>query len=147
MRAPLSIVIPTLNVEESLPGCLHALMEGVQTGLIRDLVISDGGSTDRTLEIADAAGAELVAGAASRGGQLRRGAKAAKGGWLLFIHADTQLAPGWSDAVRDHIEQQSDKAGWFALEFDRRGARRDGLLAGQICGLGRLGCPLAIRGF
>lgn len=121
MRAPLSIVIPTLNAGEALPGCLVALMEGVESGLIRDLVISDGGSTDQTREIAEDAGAELVAGAASRGEQLRRGAQAAMGAWLLFLHADTQLQPGWSDAVREHIENHEGQAGWFGLAFDRGG--------------------------
>ena len=52
----LTIVIPTLNAERSLEGTLTALMPGVMNGLIKQLVIADGGSGDRTLEIADEAG-------------------------------------------------------------------------------------------
>ena len=62
MPAPITVVIPTLNVAAELSGSLGALMEGLAEGLIREVVISDGGSTDRTLELAEEAGAELVTG-------------------------------------------------------------------------------------
>ncbi|GAA6208413.1 TIGR04283 family arsenosugar biosynthesis glycosyltransferase [Cognatishimia sp. WU-CL00825] len=115
MRAPLSIVIPTLDAEEDLAATLMALMEGLSAGLIREVIVSDGGSQDRTLKIADEAGAVVVSGAASRGGQLRRGAEAAKADWVMFLHADTNLAPGWSAAVEAHLP--SDKAGYCRLQF------------------------------
>ncbi len=121
MRAAVSIIIPTLNAAESLPDCLAALMEGLEAGVIRELVIADGGSRDATLAIGEAAGAVVVEGAASRGGQLRRGADAAQGEWLLFLHDDTQLAPGWSAAVLAHLRDAPDKAGWFGLLFDAPG--------------------------
>lgn len=119
MRAELSVVIPTLNAASTLPGCLAALFEGLEAGLIRELVISDGGSSDTTRAIADAAGAIWIEGAASRGGQLRRGAEAAGGAWLLFVHADTQLSPGWSKTARIAIQQGN--PGYFRLRFDARG--------------------------
>ncbi len=124
MRAPISVVIPTLNAGESLPGCLGALGEGLQTGLIRELIVSDGGSQDATLEIAEAAGAVLVQGAPSRGGQLRRGAQVAQGAWFLFLHADSWLEPGWSDEVLAHMA--CDRAGYFRLRF------ADGGLPGRM---------------
>ena len=119
MRAPISIVIPTLNAAADLPGCLAALVEGIDLGLVRELVISDGGSTDETLTLAEAWGAEIVTSPASRGGQLRAGCAQAKGEWLLVLHADTQLAAGWTAPVRAHLASQ--KAGWFRLRFDRGG--------------------------
>ncbi|MEL7398891.1 MAG: glycosyltransferase, partial [Pseudomonadota bacterium] len=85
MPAKLSIVVPTLNAQDGLARSLPPLSEGLTTGLIRDLVISDGGSTDATLQIAEAAGARTLQGVASRGGQLRRGAEAADGEWLFFL--------------------------------------------------------------
>ncbi|WP_413782766.1 glycosyltransferase [Thalassovita sp.] len=115
MRAALSVVIPTLNAETGLPGCLAALMEGLEAGLIRELVISDGGSEDGTVRIAEEVGAILVTGAPSRGGQLRRGVGATAGDWVMLLHADTVLEPGWSDAVIAHMAQ--DKAGYFRLGF------------------------------
>ncbi|MEM6477958.1 MAG: TIGR04283 family arsenosugar biosynthesis glycosyltransferase [Pseudomonadota bacterium] len=115
MPAPISIIIPTLNAETELPGAIAALMEGLEAGLIRELIISDGGSSDGTMQIAEAAGAEWISGDPSRGGQLRRGAETARADWLLFLHADTQLAPGWTEAVSAHMAAGG--AGYFWLRF------------------------------
>lgn len=119
MAAPLSVIIPTLNAASSLPGCLAALMEGVEAGLITEVIVSDAQSSDDTRDIADGWGAEIVTGPPSRGGQLRRGCARARGDWLLVLHADTQLAPGWVGAVAAHIPR--DDAGYFSLRFDRGG--------------------------
>ncbi len=121
MRAKLSVVMPTLNAEAGLARSLPALAEGLEAGLIRELVISDGGSQDNTARVADAAGAVLVSGAASRGGQLRRGVQVAGGDWLMILHADSVLPPGWTAAVGAHMAA-SDGAAAFRLAFDARGA-------------------------
>ncbi|WP_343115990.1 TIGR04283 family arsenosugar biosynthesis glycosyltransferase [Ostreiculturibacter nitratireducens] len=121
MRAPLSIIIPTLDAEADLPRCLSALGEGLTEGLIRELVISDGGSSDGTAAIADAAGALLVMGPRGRGGQLARGAAVSSGEWLLFLHADTELRPGWATAVLSHMANTPNRAGWFRLRFRATG--------------------------
>jgi len=115
MPAPLSIVIPTLNAEAALKPCLAALMEGVEAGLVRELVISDGGSQDETEALAAAIGAVFVAGPSGRGGQLRRGVAASKGDWLLVLHADSVLPPGWSDSVLAGIARAA--PGYFPLAF------------------------------
>lgn len=125
MPAPITVVIPTLNAAAELPRCLEALMEGLGEGLIRELVISDGGSDDATLQLAEEAGAKLVSGAASRGGQLRRGCAAARGEWLLVLHADTHLAPGWAAAVAAHLQAGAGdvgQPGYFQLKFRTKGA-------------------------
>ncbi len=119
MRAPISVVIPTLNAAPSLTATLDALVEGLDAGLVTELIISDGGSSDDTLRLADAWGANIVKGPASRGGQLGRGCAAARGQWLLVLHADTVLAPGWSDTVRAHLGTA--EAGHFRLRFDQGG--------------------------
>ncbi|MEM9031406.1 MAG: TIGR04283 family arsenosugar biosynthesis glycosyltransferase [Pseudomonadota bacterium] len=121
MPAPISVIIPTFNAAQTLPGCLAALMVGLEFSVIRDLVVSDGGSDDDTCRIADAAGAEVVTGPRGRGGQLARGAAAAKGRWLLLLHADTYLAPGWPNACFDHINAHEDKVGYFQLAFRAHG--------------------------
>lgn len=120
MTAQISVLVPTLDAEKTLPKCLEALMEGLTAGLIRELIVSDGGSTDATCRIADEAGAVLVDGAASRGGQLRRGAALARGRWLLVLHADTGLEAGWSRVVADYIEAETGPA-YFRLNFRARG--------------------------
>lgn len=115
MRALISVVIPTLNAQAQLTGCVSALMEGVEVGLIRELIVSDGGSIDETEVIANEIGAIWVNGEASRGGQIKRGCDVAQGDWLLILHADTQLDAGWTDAVKEHVTR--DEAAYFKLAF------------------------------
>jgi len=120
MRARISVIVPTLDAEPALKGCFNALLEGLDQGLIRELIVSDGGSSDATGAVAQAWGAEVIHGAASRGGQLRRGVAAAQGEWFLILHADTVLEKGWAEAVAAHLESSTD-AGWFRLAFDAKG--------------------------
>ncbi len=120
MRAPLSIVIPTRNAANVLPATLASLIEGLEAGLLREVVISDGESDDETDVLAEAAGCVWRSGALGRGTQLARGAAAAGGAWLLFLHADTRLAPGWSAVVGAHMDQSA-RAGYFRLRFDDGG--------------------------
>lgn len=121
MPATLSVVIPTLNAAHLLPATTDALLPGVTDGLIAELVISDGGSTDGIDEVAAALGARLVTGDKGRGGQIARGVGAAKAPWVLILHADTHLSEDWTEAARRHMSAAPDKAGWFRLAFRARG--------------------------
>ena len=92
----LTVIIPTLNAEAGLPACLTALIPAVVSGFLRQVVIVDGGSTDRTLAIADEAGCDVISVTpAGRGPQLKAGGARARHPWILFLHADTVLGPGW----------------------------------------------------
>jgi len=112
----LGIVIPALNAAAGLAACLDAL-----AGQAGDIVVVDGGSRDATRTIALAHGARLVDSPPGRGRQLATGAKAARGDWLLFLHADTVLVPGWTDAVAEFLPEPTDRAGYFRLSFDQDG--------------------------
>lgn len=129
MPARLSIVIPTLNAASALPATADALLEGVSSGLVRELVISDGGSTDETRAVASELGAHWVEGPPGRGGQLRRGVEAATGDWLLLLHADTHPAPDWAKAVYEHMIARPDEAAFFRLRF-----RADGFAPRLVAG-------------
>lgn len=118
--AGLSVVIPALDAAETLPGTLLAL-----GGAAGDVVVVDGGSADGTVAVARAAGARVVAAPRGRGGQLAEGAAAAQGPWLLFLHADTRLGPGWEDAVVRAMKEPG--RAWhfrFALDDPSPAARR-----------------------
>lgn len=101
----ITVVIPTLNAETGLAAALTALVPATVEGLIREVIIVDGGSTDRTLEIADQAGAKLIKSAPGRGQQMARGAGEARMPWVLFLHADTVLEPGWEREAAAFIER------------------------------------------
>lgn len=118
MSAPVSVVIPTRAAADRIGPCLAALAEGAIEGVVRELVIADAGSEDGIEGVAEAVGARLVTAPPGRGTQLAAGARAASGEWLLFLHADTVLSPGWPAAVRAHIEAGPERAGHFRLAFD-----------------------------
>lgn len=120
LPAMLSVVIPTLNAAEVLPACLAALAPGRQSGLIEEIVVSDGGSCDGTVDVAEAAGARVVTGATGRGSQLQRGALVAGGEWFMFLHADTRLAPEWLFAVEDFVANPGNRhrAAYFRFALD-----------------------------
>lgn len=122
----LSVVIPTLDAAGTLTDSLAALVSGAVEGLVREVIVVDGGSRDATLAIADAAGCAVMHAPRGRGTQLAAGAAAARGDWLLFLHADTVLDPGWTDAVARHIAAAADggrPAAAFRFALDAPGAR------------------------
>lgn len=120
MPAPISVIIPTLNAAARIGPTLAALAEGLDAGLVGELIIVDGGSDDEIEAIADAIGARFENVSPSRGGQLAAGAALATRPWLLFIHADTVPGQGWLAAVQAQLETP-DKAGYFRLRFDACG--------------------------
>jgi rSAM/selenodomain-associated transferase 2 len=101
----ISVVIPTLNAEDGLSACLTALVPAAVEGMVREVIVVDGGSSDRTLKIIEQSGAELVRVGPGRGEQLSAGAAQARSPWLLFLHADTVLEPGWEREVAALIER------------------------------------------
>ncbi|MEK9662510.1 MAG: TIGR04283 family arsenosugar biosynthesis glycosyltransferase [Alphaproteobacteria bacterium] len=132
-RAPspgplLVIVVPTLNAESRIVDTLAALRAGSDTGLVRDILVVDGGSRDATVACAQHAGVRVATAPRGRGGQLAAGAAAVSGDWLLFVHADTTPGTGWADAVARFVADPANKnrAGYFrfALDDDSPSARR-----------------------
>lgn len=104
----ISVVIPTLDAERNLGRTLSALVPAAVDGLVREVIVADGGSKDATLKIADEAGAAIVTSDRGRGTQLKAGAASARFPWLLFVHADTVLEPGWVSEAGDFIDRVSE---------------------------------------
>jgi rSAM/selenodomain-associated transferase 2 len=115
----LSVVIPTLNAEQTLPATLGPLVRGAISGLVREVVVVDGGSTDATPRIAEAMGARFARAPRGRGPQLVVGAETATSDWLLFLHPGTQLAAGWEEEVAHFIERVGEeRAAAFRFTLD-----------------------------
>jgi rSAM/selenodomain-associated transferase 2 len=119
-RAPISVIIPTYNAAANMGEPLTRIMEGVNAGIVRELVISDAGSNDGIKELADELGAEFILGDKGRGGQILRGIAQAQGDWFLILHADTWLPEGWSQEALKQFEMPQN-ALVFSLKFRATG--------------------------
>ena len=110
----ISVIIPAINEADSLPITVGHLR---RNSSIREIIIVDGGSTDRTPEIAEQLGCRLLASKPGRGGQMRAGAAAATGDVILLLHADTWLPPHATRAMLDCLRDRAVVAGGFWKEF------------------------------
>ena len=113
-----------------------------------ETIVVDGGSIDGTAAVAEAAGARVVFAAPGRGTQLAAGAAAATGEWLLFLHADCVLEPGWPAAVGAFMTAADGdhRAGYFDFGLDDPAP--GGAAAGAESSPGAAGywdCPMATR--
>lgn len=106
----LSIIIPALNEEKNIKSCIESA--GQLNPL--EIIVSDGGSKDRTKEIAQSAGVVVIESPMGRGAQMNAGASFAKGDILLFLHADTVFEQNVSltSLEKNYV------GGFFRLKFD-----------------------------
>lgn len=115
----ISIIIPALDEELALPGCLASVAAESELG---EVVVVDGASRDRTAEIATGWAERdnrfrLIRARRGRGAQMNAGARIASGDCLVFLHADTLLTPGAIEAVRAALADGSVAAGCFRHRF------------------------------
>jgi hypothetical protein len=101
----LSVIIPTLNSERPLVRTLAALVPGATAGLVKEVLIVDGGSSDDTAAAADVAGCNFLIATGSLGIRLKVGAAAARAPWLMFVRPGTILDGSWTGEVRHFVEQ------------------------------------------
>lgn len=111
-----SIVIPTLNEGDRMERltdqlCLHASEA--------EWILADGGSTDATLDIALKHSFKVVHSAPGRGIQLHEGAQVSSGDLILFLHADTELAPDSLAAMKRAMNDRHAVGGGFWKKFDQ----------------------------
>jgi rSAM/selenodomain-associated transferase 2 len=138
----ISVVIPTFNAAPTLVHTLAALVPAVVDGVVQEAIIADGGSTDETCAIADAAGTHLVEAPRGRGTQLDAGAAQARGDWLLFLHADTVLEPGWAEEAQSFMERVDSGRRRQAAAFFRFSLDDDGFMPRLVEGLVSARCLL-----
>ena len=100
-RLSLSIVIPALDEAERLGAALQALAPLRERGC--EVIVVDGGSADRTRELAARLCDRVVSSARGRAVQRTCGARCASGEALLFLHADTSLPPDGEILVREAL--------------------------------------------
>jgi glycosyltransferase involved in cell wall biosynthesis len=113
----LSVIIPTLNSERALVPTLAMLVAGAMSGIVREVTIADGGSSDGTLAVADVAGCTVLASSVPLAGRLKSAAAAARSPWLMFLRAGTVLDATWLEETARFIEETelSDAPGTAAV--------------------------------
>ena len=109
-----SVIIPTYNEESVIGGTLEELSRHHSPD---EVIVVDGGSSDKTVEIARK-NARVIRSAKGRARQLNEGARVASGSVLLFLHADTLLPKDGIALIRNTIQKGS-QAGRFRLRFDK----------------------------
>src|SRR5436309_2621624 len=110
----ISVIVPTLNEEANLGVTLRQLTERSDV----ELIVVDGGSMDRTAEIAQQFTPFVFVTRPGRAQQMNLGARHATGDILLFLHADTFLLPGALDELRRRIIGDGAVGGAFDLNID-----------------------------
>jgi len=107
----ISVIVPTLNEEKYLPRCLKSLLRQRWDGDF-DIIVVDGGSTDRTLQIAKQyADRVLMKFNAPVGAARNMGAQAARGNVLAFIDADTIANPYWLEGIARAFQEKPTTVG------------------------------------
>lgn len=109
----LSVVIPALNEERQLARTISAA-----ACTDAQIIVADGGSMDRSVAIARSMGAEIISGPPGRAGQQNRGAAAARGQALLFLHADTRLPKDYVTHIFDTLMDRRTLLGAFRFDTD-----------------------------
>ena len=111
----LSVIIPPLNEHANIERAIR------QVRSAHEVIVVDGGSTDATIAMAQAAGTKVISAQPNRGGQQNAGAAAASGDTLLFLHADTILSEDYEAEIASALDKPNVSAGAFRFELDGRG--------------------------
>lgn len=111
MASPVSVVIAVLNDER----WIGAAVDSALAAGAAEVIASDGGSTDRSPEIASSRGARVIASLPMRSRQFNTGAREAKNDAIIFLHADTRLPAAAAAAVAAALE--TFEFGGFRISF------------------------------
>lgn len=114
----ISVIVPVLH-ESGIINDLVLHLRSIEEGKEIEILVVDGSDDQDTIEIIDDPDVIKLISQAGRGTQMNIGAKKAKGGILVFLHADTRLPSNAFDLIEDTLSDENLSAGAFTLALDR----------------------------
>jgi glycosyltransferase involved in cell wall biosynthesis len=122
-----SVIVPTWNEEKYLPKCLRSLTKQAHSKPL-EVIVVDGGSTDRTIEIAEKHADKVLVEPGKPVGAARNvGARHASGSVLAFIDADTMASKNWIEEIERTLEMSPSAVGVTGPTRPYEGSRLDQL--------------------
>ena len=115
----LTIIMPVLDEATEIEAALAALAPYRMRG--GEVIVADGGSSDRTPELARPLADHVIVARRGRAAQMNAGATIASGDVLLFLHADTRLPDKADRLVLDGLASSGRNWGRFDVRFDGGG--------------------------
>ena len=114
----ISIIIPTINEANNLPLLLSDLSIVMKEG---EIIIVDGGSKDKTIDLANIYGAKVFKSKEkNRGLQLDMGANNSSGDWLIFLHADSRLTHDWFREINSVLKRNKNYIYYFKFKVNHK---------------------------
>lgn len=111
-----SVIITTRDSERALVHTLAALVPGATAGLVREVIVADGGSRDETEQVADIAGCGFLSSSDPLGARLNVAASRARGEWLMFLQPGSVPASSWIDEIIAFVQHAQGQAAVFSAE-------------------------------
>ena len=117
-----SVIIATHDSERPLVATLAALVPGATAGVVREVIVADGGSRDETELVADIAGCRFLPSSQPLGARLRAAAETARGEWLMFLRPGIVPGSSWVEEVIAFVQQASGEPRGAVFAADTGGA-------------------------
>ncbi len=111
----LSVIVPMLNEERAIARTLDAIAAGAPAA---EVIVVDGGSSDRSREEAGPRCARLLISPRGLARQMNAGAAIATGDALVFVHADTTVPPSFAADIAAALDDPAAVGGRFDLRLD-----------------------------
>jgi glycosyltransferase involved in cell wall biosynthesis len=117
----LSVIIATHDSERTLVPTLAALVPGAVAGVVREVIVADGGSRDHTASVADVAGCQFLVSSQPLAERLRAAAATARAPWLMFLKPGVVPGPTWIDDTAAFVGRTELSEKPRAAAFDHPG--------------------------